>query len=89
MDDPGNGQGPRSNRDTDEGGDWSGLNDDAPLRRQRPQPSGAANRSRAKERARAQALAGQLELKLLVRVADCEPLVLNPGAEPAARKGQQ
>jgi hypothetical protein len=30
-------------------------------------------------------LAGQLELKLLVRVAGCEPLVLNPGAEPAAR----
>ena len=43
--------------------------------------SGAANRSRAKERAKELAAAGQLELKFLVRVADCEPLV-RPAISP-------
>src|SRR5215472_1163776 len=63
MDDPGNGSEPRLHRDTDGGGDvWLGLNDNAPSRRQRPQPSGAANRSRAKDRARAQAEAVQYEI---------------------------
>jgi hypothetical protein len=78
MDDARDGQGPRPDRDTDGGGGdvWFGLNDDAPSRRQRPQPSGAQNRRAARERARAQALAGQLEIKFPIRVADCEPLVL-------------
>ena len=35
MDDPGNGQGPRLHRDTDEGPAWLGLNGDAPSRRRR------------------------------------------------------
>jgi hypothetical protein len=77
MDDPGNGCGSRFHRDTG-GGDCPGLDpgDDAPSRRQRPQPSGAQNRRVARERAKELAEAGQLELKFLVRVADCEPLIL-------------
>jgi hypothetical protein len=42
----------------------------------RHQPSGAQNRRAARERAKALAAAGQYELKLLVRAADCEPLLL-------------
>jgi hypothetical protein len=42
----------------------------------RRQHAGAQNRRVARERARALAADGQLELKLLVRVADCEPLNL-------------
>jgi hypothetical protein len=81
MDDARNGQGPRPDPDTDGEGDWSGLNDDAPARlsaarRQRPQPSGAANRRASRERAaKALAEAGQLELRFPVRVMDCDPLI--------------
>jgi hypothetical protein len=42
----------------------------------RHQPSGAQNCRVARERARVLAAAGQLELKLLVRAADFEPLIL-------------
>jgi hypothetical protein len=38
--------------------------------------SGAQNRRASRERARELAEAGQLELKLLVRVTDCEPLIV-------------
>ena len=40
------------------------------------QPSGAYNRRIARERARALAADGQYELRLLVRAADCEPLII-------------
>jgi hypothetical protein len=76
MDDPGNGQGSWFRPASDGGGDWLGLNGDTPSRRQRPQPSGAQNRRVARERAaKALAATGQLELKLLVNVADFELLV--------------
>ena len=42
----------------------------------RRQPSGARNRRVARERAKALAADGQYELKLLVRAADVEPLIL-------------
>ena len=82
MGDPGNSQGPWLARDTDDGGGDVRLElggdtvPPVPSRRQRPhpQPSGAQNRRVARERAKELAEAGQLEP--LVRVADCEPLVL-------------
>ena len=42
----------------------------------RHQPSGAQNRRVARERAKALAADGQYELKLLVRAADVDPLIL-------------
>jgi hypothetical protein len=71
MDDPGNGRGSRL-RDTDGDGDGAQLelNGDGP----RP-PSGAQNRRAGQKRAEALAANGQVELKLLVNVADFELLV--------------